>query len=433
MHLKKDHYRMEVIALNNQIKPNDAILEILDVLSKSGHSAWCVGGCVRDSILGKDPYDWDITTSAKPDIIQRLFPHTFETGIKHGTVTVIHQGQTCEITTYRMESGYSDSRHPDRVEFTDNIDLDLARRDFTINAIVWNPERGIYDPFHGIADLHLRVIRTVGDAKERFAEDALRMLRAVRFSAQLSFDIEENTFHDIGLCSNLIQNISAERIQSECSKILSSDNPDYIMILQSLGLLKHILGEFTLNECTAKLLVASKELNQRNASIEDILFIRLALVFYSTGDSFSANRIMNKMKYSKTAVKTVTRLVQFSDFEMDEDIKKTRKLSHAFGRDHMHMLFLLRETILLGSKADGRKDSLLKLSSVRKTFDRVCTEKECTTTHQLAIKGNDLISLGLKGDEIGKMQRRLHNYVIENPDKNTHAHLLNLAKQFRNN
>ena len=194
---------------------------ILHILEKAGYEAYVVGGCVRDSILGRSPDDWDITTSAKPEQVKALFHRTVDTGLQHGTVTVLMEKEGYEVTTYRVDGEYEDGRHPKEVTFTASLKEDLKRRDFTINAMAYNDETGLVDAFDGIADLNAKRIRCVGEPTERFSEDALRMLRAVRFAAQLGFAIEERTEQAIrDMCGNL-EKISAERIQVELVKLVT--------------------------------------------------------------------------------------------------------------------------------------------------------------------------------------------------------------------
>ena len=201
------------------------VKRIIDDLSNAGFEAYAVGGCVRDSILGRVPNDWDITTSAKPEDVKKVFKRTVDTGIKHGTVTVLMGRETYEVTTYRIDGEYEDSRHPKSVEFTANLKEDLLRRDFTINAMAYNDTDGLVDIFGGLEDIESKTIRCVGVAKERFTEDALRLLRAIRFAAQLGYRIEDETYKAIGELSDTLAKISAERIQAELNKILLSDNP----------------------------------------------------------------------------------------------------------------------------------------------------------------------------------------------------------------
>ena len=223
--------------------PSDAE-EILRVLNENGHEAYVVGGCVRDSILGRCPNDWDITTSASPYQVKELFPRTIDTGLQHGTVTVMMDKEGYEVTTYRVDGEYEDGRHPKQVTFTSSLEEDLKRRDFTINAMAYHPKEGIVDLFHGMDDMQNKVIRCVGDPLERFHEDALRIMRAVRFSAQLGFEIEEETKAGISRLTQNLRNVSAERIQAELVKLLVSPHPDYLRVAYETGITKEFLPEF---------------------------------------------------------------------------------------------------------------------------------------------------------------------------------------------
>lgn len=217
------------------------VRNIIETLENAGFEAFIVGGCVRDYLLGKTPKDWDITTSALPNETKSLFPHTYDTGIQHGTITIVIDKNNYEVTTYRIDGSYSDFRHPTEVIFTKKIDEDLSRRDFTMNAIAYNEKAGFCDPFCGREDISRKLIKGVGDPDKRFNEDALRMLRGVRFSAQLNFKIEEETFKSIKKNSALIKNISVERIREEFTKLLMSLNPEKIIELKETGLLEGFL------------------------------------------------------------------------------------------------------------------------------------------------------------------------------------------------
>ncbi|MBP5159801.1 MAG: CCA tRNA nucleotidyltransferase, partial [Lachnospiraceae bacterium] len=217
---------------------------IIDVLRSAGNDAYAVGGCVRDSLLGRTPEDWDITTSASPDEVKVLFKRTVDTGIEHGTVTVMIDKTGYEVTTYRVDGKYKDGRHPESVTFTRSLEEDLKRRDFTINAMAFNENDGIVDLFDGRKDLEARLVRCVGDPRQRFGEDALRILRAVRFSAQLGFEIEEETAKAMGELAGTLEKISAERIRTELDKLLASDHPEKLMKAYELGITKVILPEF---------------------------------------------------------------------------------------------------------------------------------------------------------------------------------------------
>ena len=227
-----------------QIKIPQNVEKIIKTLEAAGFEAYAVGGCVRDSLLGRTPNDWDITTSALPEDVKGLFRKTFDTGIKHGTVSVLLDQTVYEVTTYRIDGEYDDSRHPKNVVFTKSLSEDLKRRDFTINAMAYNPSSGIVDLFNGREDIEKKIIRCVGDPNERFGEDALRIMRAVRFAAQLSYDIDKETAEAIKKLAPTLENISAERKREELLKIILSDNPGYLMKAYELGITKVIFPEF---------------------------------------------------------------------------------------------------------------------------------------------------------------------------------------------
>lgn len=222
----------------------EKVSAIIRRLQSAGYEAYAVGGCVRDSLLNRVPVDWDITTSARPAEVKALFEHTVDTGIAHGTVTVLIDREGFEVTTYRIDGDYEDSRHPKQVEFTPLLSLDLSRRDFTINAMAYNNEAGIVDLFGGIQDLKNRVIRCVGDPDSRFGEDALRIMRAVRFCAQLGFEIEPTTLSAVASHAFELSRISAERIRVELTKLLLSDHPELLLTASKTGLTAVFLPEF---------------------------------------------------------------------------------------------------------------------------------------------------------------------------------------------
>jgi len=230
--------------LGMKIQLPEKVNTIISTLQAHGYEAYAVGGCVRDSILGRIPDDWDITTSATPLETKSLFKRTFDTGIEHGTITVLIDKEAFEVTTYRVDGKYEDSRHPSEVTFTRSLKEDLLRRDFTINAMAYNDAEGLVDIFGGMEDLKNNTIRCVGNAKERFGEDALRILRAVRFAAQLGFEIESETQDAIKILAPTLANISAERIQVELIKMLVSPNPGLLQAAYELGITKVILPEF---------------------------------------------------------------------------------------------------------------------------------------------------------------------------------------------
>ena len=264
------------------------VLMIINNLQFHGYEAFAVGGCVRDSILAKRPEDWDITTSAKPEQIKKLFRRTVDTGIKHGTVTVLLGKDSFEVTTYRVDGAYEDSRHPKEVRFTNRLEEDLKRRDFTINAMAYNDEVRLVDVFGGMQDLNHHLIRCVGDPEERFSEDALRILRAVRFSAQLNFPIEPNTAAAVRKLAPTLKNISAERIRTELVKLLVSAHPERIRDAYELGITRVILPEWdamegvTQNTPHHKYNVAEHTIRaMKNVKRDKIL--RLTMLFHDMG------------------------------------------------------------------------------------------------------------------------------------------------------
>ena len=276
---------------------------IIGLLREKGHEAYVVGGCVRDCLLDEEPKDWDITTSALPEEVKEIFYKTIDTGIKHGTVTVMLHGVGYEITTYRVDGEYHDGRHPDSVSFTRCLDEDLKRRDFTINAFAYSDETGIKDLFGGLSDLKNRIIRCVGDPLERFGEDALRILRAVRFAAKLGFTIEPDTYRAAEKLAQNLRLVSSERIKAEIDKILTSDNPGHIALLNKMGLSEYIMPELmnadedTLSDCLEK---APKELS-----------VRWAVLAYILEDVSGTDSSLNVMKRLKFDNKTADRVKLF--------------------------------------------------------------------------------------------------------------------------
>ena len=219
---------------------------IIKKIRERGFEAFAVGGCVRDTLLGRTPGDWDITTSAKPEEVKEIFGKTVDTGLQHGTVTIIKNRKGYEVTTYRIDGEYRDGRHPDSVEFTSSLLEDLKRRDFTINAMAYSHETGIVDAFDGMGDLEKKVIRCVGCPRDRFTEDALRILRAIRFAAQLGFSIEGETYGAIREIAPNLKNVSKERIQVELTKLLTSAHPEKISMVEDTGISPYVTGDFPL-------------------------------------------------------------------------------------------------------------------------------------------------------------------------------------------
>ncbi len=435
--------------------PNN-VVSIINNLQMHGHEAYAVGGCVRDSILCRKPEDWDITTSAKPEEIKELFGRTVDTGIEHGTVTVMIGKEGYEVTTYRIDGQYDDSRHPKEVTFTKNLEEDLKRRDFTINAMAYNDEARLVDVFGGMKDLNHHLIRCVGNPTERFSEDALRILRAVRFSAQLACTIEPMTARAIEhLAPNLI-NISAERIQAELVKLLISDHPEMLQDAYTLGITKVILPEWdamvgvTQNTPHHKYDVADHTLQAlRNVKKDKIL--RLTMLFHDMGkpmmkttddkgiDHFKghaivseeiARTVMRRLKFDNDTVKKVTRLVCYHDYRIEATPQNVRRAMNRIGVDLFPYYLAVRLADVKAQSPYKRREKIENIIAMRELYQETILNDDCVTLRQLAITGTDLKELGMKpGREMGEMLSELLEFVIDYPDMNTKEKLAGYVKE----
>ena len=432
---------------------------IINNFYKNSYEAYMVGGCVRDSILGVEPKDYDITTSAKPEETISLFEKTIPTGLKHGTITVIINSTPYEVTTFRTEGIYLDNRRPSSVDFVTDIKEDLSRRDFTINALAYNENTGLIDYFNGVNDIKNKIIRCVGDADKRFKEDALRMLRAIRFSCQLTFDIEENTLKAIKDNYKLIENISFERIRDEICKILISPNPSRgLELLKDTNLLELILPEIN------SLVDFSPKCNNHNRNVfthtlrvidntENDLLLRLSALFHDVGKlntltpfnnglfygfpghsiegAIMSKRILSKLKFDNNTIKIVSKLIEHHlVLNVDTMLTKyeVKKLLNDVGKNNISLLFKLQRADI--NSLDNPKIFLDKVNYTEKLTNEILENNEPLTIKDLDITGEDLISnLGLKpGKIIGDILNYLLDKVLENPNLNSKEILLNLAK-----
>lgn len=432
----------------------EKVNRIIDTLTAHGYEAYAVGGCVRDSMLGREPGDWDITTSAKPGEVKALFSHTIDTGILHGTVTVMIKREGFEVTTYRIDGEYEDARHPKEVLFTSNLLEDLKRRDFTINAMAYNETAGLVDAFGGISDLREGRIRCVGEAEERFSEDALRMLRAVRFAAQLGFSIEDRTKEAIKKLSGNIARVSAERIQSELVKLLVSPHPEQLKTAYDTGLTHVFLPEFDImmetpqnnpHHCYGVGEHTMKAVTEAPADKA----LRLALLLHdvakpplkTTGpdgkDHFyghpvkgseMARRILRRLKFDNDTTDLVCRLIRWHDDNPELSEKSIRKAVSRIGMDLYPALFLVKRADILAQSSFQRAEKLSYLDGYERLYDEIREKQQCLTLKQLAVSGNDLIAEGMKpGKEIGAMLKQLLEIVLEDPAQNTKEILLEQA------
>lgn len=434
---------------------------IIDTFYRNNFEAFMVGGCVRDILLGNLPKDYDITTSAKPEITISLFNKTIPTGLKHGTVTVLINNEPYEVTTYRTEGKYIDNRRPSSVDFVTDIKEDLSRRDFTINALAYNEKVGLIDYFNGINDIKSKIIRCVGNADKRFKEDALRMLRAVRFSCQLNFDIEENTYATIKSNYKLIENISSERIRDELCKILISENPSKgLEILRDTKLLEIILPEINaLYNFSPKCTNHNRNVFTHTLKVidntENDLLLRLSALFHDVGKlntltplnngtfygfpghclegSIIVKKILSRLRFDNNTIKVVSKLIEHH-LVLNATVMPTKYevkiLLNEMGTDNINLLFSLQRADI--NSLDNPKVFLEKVRYTENLVNEIINNNEPLTIKDLNINGGDLISnLNLKpGKILGDVLNHLLNIVLENPDLNSKEKLLTLAKNF---
>lgn len=402
-----------------KINMPQAAQDIINTLTGHGYEAYIVGGCVRDVVLGRQPEDWDITTSAPPLTVKDLFRRTVDTGLKHGTVTVMMGKTGYEVTTYRIDGEYRDGRHPDSVEFTANLLEDLKRRDFTINAMAYNDKEGIVDAFDGLGDIERKVVRCVGNASHRFTEDALRMMRAIRFSAQLSFDIEEDTGNAVRKLSHTISKVSAERIQTELTKTLCSGHPDYVFLFDDYGLSPYILP--VLDRLTK---AGKRALSKRillNLPSDTVL--RYAALLYDEGES-EAEKVLRELRFDNRTVSAVSKLARYATLPLVNDEAKIRKNLNICGPDIYEKLLLLREAISIAVCEDTQI-----YEDIRSTLNMIFERGDCYSLSMLKFSGKDLIAMGIKdGKQIGHILNVLLDEVIEYPEKNDFETLKAMAK-----
>lgn len=432
----------------------DKVHKIIETLTAAGYEAYAVGGCIRDSVLGRVPNDWDITTSATPGEVKSLFSRTVDTGIKHGTVTVLMDREGFEVTTYRIDGMYEDGRHPKEVTFTASLEEDLKRRDFTINAMAYNEQDGMVDIFGGMQDIEKGLIRCVGNAEERFTEDALRMLRAVRFSAQLGYRIEENTKEAVRKLSPNLERISAERIQAELVKLVISDHPDYLRIAYETGITKQILPEFDLCMETPQnnphhCYNVGEHILHSMMEVEPDKVLRLGMLFHDIGkpqtltideEGITHNkghadvgeqmtrRILCRLKFDNDTIQKVTKIVRCHDQEVEASSGGVRRAVNRTGEDIFRMLFAVKRADILAQSSYLREEKLEKLAYIRKLYEDICDRQECMSLKDLAVTGKDLIALGMvPGREIGVLLNELLETVLEEPERNTREELLRIC------
>lgn len=452
-----------------KINVPEKVTYIINILKEHGYEAYAVGGCVRDSILGRVPGDWDITTSASPLEVKELFHRTIDTGIQHGTVTVMLEKEGFEVTTYRLDGEYEDCRHPKQVEFTKSLREDLKRRDFTINAMAYNDEDGMVDLFEGLEDIQRKKIRCVGKAVDRFEEDALRMLRAVRFSAQIDFEIEEDTKAAIVEKARNLRNISAERIREELNKLFLSKHPEKLQIAYETGITSVVLPEFNQKKesncyhdghaicCGDFVLMAlnrvsclsavqqmmfdlkEKEQTQRWLTSKEKLCLSYAVLLQSLDEAQqgkeceeaaeAAKKVMQRLKFDNETISFVTKLVKYSQFVIADDDISLRKAMNKMGTEMMDLWFLLQRVNIKSTVQQENDVRSNHLEALYQRYVTIMREKQCICLKELNINGKDLIQLGCRpGVGIGVLLDQLLQCVLVNPLMNNKEALVERAR-----
>ncbi len=456
---------------------------IIDELNRAGFEGYAVGGCVRDSMLGKMPKDWDVTTNASPEEIKSLFKRTVDTGIEHGTVTVLLGDEGFEVTTYRIDGKYEDNRHPSEVKFTKSLSEDLLRRDFTINAMAYNEKDGIVDLFGGEDDLKKGIIRAVGNPRERFSEDALRIMRAARFASVLGFEIEEETEKAMAYLAENLKDISAERIREELFKLIMGKYPEKILIAADTGILDVVFPEFM--ECvgcmqenkyhnntvaehiidTVRYMQAILGLNGyvRDPRIEipyeytekEKKILVITMLFHDIGkprvkfmegdrahfwghqkaSAEMAHKALQRLKCDNDTVRTVTSLVTYHDvrftWNWERGSSSARKLANRVGEDNLKLLVAVQYADIFGQAGPYLKESLEEMELMQQCVNDMFANNDPFCLKDLAVTGRDLIDeLGMSaGKDLGVTLNWLLDKVIEKPEINTREILLGMVKE----
>lgn len=424
---------------------------VIKTLERNGFKAYIVGGCVRDSLLGKAPFDYDVTTDATPEQMKEAFKSfkVIETGLKHGTLTVLCGGNSVEVTTFRIDGEYEDNRHPKKVEFTDKLQEDLKRRDFTVNAMAYNQNSGLADLFSGQLDLNSRIIKCVGNPDERFFEDALRILRALRFASVLDFEIDTETEKSILKNKNLLKNISVERIFSEFKKLLCGKGVERILLKY-----REVISVFIpeISPCF--------DFDQRSkyhcfdiythivktvSKSKPEPIIRLACFFHDIGkpDAFKtgsdgsghffghplisadiSRSVLKRLKSDKKTLDIVCELVKFHDYEIALTEKSVKKFISKTSEDFLKLIIEVKKADSFAHSPDYRKSDEY-FEKLFEILEKIILDKQCFKIKDLAVNGNDIIKLGFKGKKVGEILEKLLEKVINGDLKNEKEELLN--------
>ncbi|MGY5215345.1 CCA tRNA nucleotidyltransferase [Clostridium butyricum] len=431
--------------MNYKLKIPSDVQYIINVLIENGYEGYMVGGCVRDLLINREPNDYDITTNAKPEVVARLFDKVILTGLKHGTVTVVINKVQYEVTTYREDGEYKDSRHPENVKFVTNIKKDLSRRDFTINAMAYNKEKGLIDYFDGLSDLKNKVIRTVGNPEKRFTEDSLRMLRAVRFAVQLDFKIEESIIQSIKILNNNLEFISKERIREEFNKIILKD-PNGLKLLHECSILKYIADDldkaydYYIND-KIKCYNLYEHLILSSCNIKKDLSLRLTMLFHDLGklkdwnnklekvdnifieSACIAEKILRSLKYDNGTIKKVKTLITYMHSDLEDKVS-IKKLLNIIDVELFEDLIKVKKAHIMSENIEE-----VKFLNIEKLYCDILEKNECFRIRDMKINGEDIIKIGVKkGKDVGTMLNYLLCKVIEDNNLNYKKKLLELAE-----
>lgn len=432
---------------------------IIKILNTHNYEAFIVGGCVRDSVIGLTPHDWDICTNAKPEEIKKCFENfnTFDSGIKHGTISVVLDGEVFEVTTYRIDGTYSDNRRPDSVTFTSDITQDLARRDFTINAMAYNEKRGLIDPYGGRNDLSDKIIKCVGNPDFRFNEDALRIIRALRFASVYNFEIDDETAKSIHKNADLLNNIAVERISVELNKLLSGNGAEKILNNYRdviAVFIPEIKPMFDYNQHTKH---HNRDLWHHTIyavkSIDNTPLLRMSMLLHDIGKPKACKRdedgtchfkghpkysaemaetILRRLKYSNDFIETCITLIKYHDVRFSGSKRQLRHVMSAIGDKNVELLLKIQRADIMAQSDYKHKEKLEKLDLACQTYKEILADKDCFTLKQLKINGNDIKNLGLsEGIKIGKILKILLGLVIEDKIENEKSALIKKAEEIR--
>ena len=431
--------------------PNN-VLKIIESLNRNNYECFVVGGCVRDMLLGNPPKDYDLTTNAKPNEILEVFKDykTFDAGIKHGTISVVIDNEVFEITTYRIDGDYLDSRHPENVVFTDAIEKDLSRRDFTVNAMAYSPQTGLVDYYGGVDDIKYKAIRCVGEPDIRFREDALRILRALRFASVYNFSIEFNTYNAIMNNKNLLNNISKERISSELTKIICGESCDYILrrfkevfavVIPEISSMFHFEQN---NPHHNKTLWKHTVSSVKNIDNDEVL--RMTMLLHDIGkplaekmdkkgvshynghekiSSTMSERILKRLRFSNSFINQVVLLIKYHDVGISTDKFSIKKMLNIMGKENFSLLLKVRYADIMAQSYYQREEKLSEYNQVKELFNEIISNKECYQISDVAVNGKTLLENGITdGKAIGEKLDYLLNLVMREECKNTEEELL---------